>query len=166
MLLSVVFILLFFFVLYILFVPIELFIDTRGNNYYLQLKGLAKVQIEGHQDEVLRIKLMAFFMRFYFYPLRKWNTTKKKGQKKEIAKKKRKYLDLKKGLRLLRSFKVKRLLIEMDTGDCISNAKLYPVFAFLDYHVGEFYINFEGRNRLAIHLQNRPIRIIKSFINF
>ena len=167
MLLSVVLILLFLLIMYLLFVPINLFIDTGSNQYYLQLKGLAKVYLEGHKEEVIRIKLRTLFMRFYFYPLRKFSRAKKKSQKKEVvSKKKRKGIDLKKGIRILRSFQVKRLLVEMDTGNCISNAKLYPAFAFLNHHVGAFSINFEGRNRLAIHLQNRPINIIKSFINF
>ncbi len=53
----------------------------------------------------------------------------------------------------------------MDTGDVVKNAKLYPAFAFLNYHVGGFNINFQGRNQLAVRLQNRPIDIIKLFIN-
>lgn len=167
MFLSVVFILLFLLILYFLFVPIDLFIDTGSNKYYLQLKGLAKVYLEGHNEEVIRIKLMTLFMKFYFYPLRKRGITKKKSQKKEITRKKKsKGMELKKGIKVLRSFKVKRVLVELDTGNCITNAKLYPAFAFLNHHVGAFSINFEGRNRLAIHLQNRPIKIIKSFINY
>ena len=166
MFLTVVFILFLLLTLYFLFVPVDLFIDTSTNQYYIQLKGLAKLQLEGHKEEVLRLKLKTFFMKFYFYPLRGKATSKKKNQKKEVVKKKRKGISLRKGLRLLRSFKVKRLLVDVDTGNCVTNAKLYPVFAFLNYHVGAFNVNFEGRNRLALHMRNRPISIIKSFINF
>lgn len=165
MFLTVVFILFLLLVLYILFVPIDLIIDTSTDQYYVQLKGLAKIQLEGDKEEVLRIKLITFFMKFYYYPLRNHSTSKKKKQR-EVVKKKRKGLSLKKGLRLLRSFKVKRLLVELDTGNFITNAKLYPVFAILNHHVGAFHINFEGRNRMALHIRNRPISIIKSFINF
>lgn len=56
--------------------------------------------------------------------------------------------------------------LNIDTGDCISNAKLYPLFAFFNYKGGNFNINFEGKNRLALHIQNRPIKIIKTFFNF
>ncbi len=70
------------------------------------------------------------------------------------------------GLRLLKSFRIKQFLLNVDTGNCISNAKLYPVFAFLNYRVGGFNINFQGRNQLVLHIQNRPIHIIRSFINF
>jgi hypothetical protein len=132
----------------------------------VQISGLAKIEIEGHKEEIIRVRLRTFFMKFYFYPLRKRGTSKKKKQKKDVVKKKRNRLGLRKALRVLRSFKVKHFLLDVDTGDCISNAKLYPVFTFLNYHFGAFHINFQGRNSLAVHLQNRPIYIIKSFINF
>ena len=53
----------------------------------------------------------------------------------------------------------------MDTGNCILNAKLYPLFALLNYYTGNFYINFQGRNQLVLLVKNRPIDIIKSLIN-
>lgn len=166
MLITVVFVLVLLFVFYVLFVPIDLVVDTKSGQYYVKVKGLAKVEIEGHKEEVLRIKLKTLFMKFYFYPFRRKSASKKDDQKKVVKKRKRKRMGLKKGLRLFRSFKVKRLLLVLDTGDCIYNAKLFPVFAFLNFYVGTFNINFQGRNRLAVHLQNRPINIIKSFINF
>ena len=66
---------------------------------------------------------------------------------------------------LVRSFEVKRFSLDIDTGHCITNARLYPVFAFLDFWVGNYRVNFMGRNSIDLHLQNRPYRIIKSFIN-
>ena len=47
-------------------------------------------------------------------------------------------IEFKTMLRLLKSFKVQKLLVDIDTGDCILNAKLYPIFGFLNYHVGNF----------------------------
>jgi hypothetical protein len=58
------------------------------------------------------------------------------------------------------------MVLDVDTGNCIQNAKLYPAFAFLNHHVGTFHINFEGRVNMVLHMQSRPINIIKSFINF
>ena len=166
MLLTVVFVLLLFLMLYLLFIPIDLVVDTALKQYFVQFKGLAKVQLEGHEQEVFRIKLRTLFMNFYFYPLRKRNPSKKQKLKKGVAKKRNGRTTFSKLIKLVRSFKVKRLLVELDTGDCIHNAKLYPVFGFLNHHAGVFRINFEGRNNLVIHLQNRPINIIKSFINY
>ena len=159
-------ILLFLFIFYLLFVPLYFVIDVAKKQYFVRIWGLAKVSLEGHESEFIRLRLNTLFTRFYFYPLRK----KQKGDKKKIEKKagKRGNIQsiLKYGLQVFKSFKVKKLLVDIDTGDCIENAKLYPAFAFLNYHVGTFQVNFEGRVNMVLHLQNRPINIIKSFINF
>lgn len=152
-------------VIYLLLVPIILLVDTNSNEYYLRLWGLAKANLEFDEKKLLRICLKVFFLRFYFYPFlsgksKKKKRTIRKEQKRSLSKK-----NIGKSLRVLQTFKVKRFFIDMDTGNCISNAKLYPVFAFLNYHIGHFNINFEGRNELALHIQNRPIFIIKSLIN-
>ena len=151
-------------ILYLLFVPVVFFIDTTTNEYYIQLKGLAKASIVTDTKEVLKIKLKITFFNFYFYPLKKKNPPKKKEIVKRNEIRTMKRIGLRKGVRMLRSFKVKRILLDIDTGDWILNSKLYPIFGFLNYHVGTFNINFEGRNRLALHMQNRPIYILKSFI--
>ena len=91
---------------------------------------------------------------------------KEKMEKESTMKiKGKKGINFRKGLRIIKSFKIKRMQLNIDTGDCIMNAKLFPVFAFLNYKVGGFTINFEGRNQVALHAQSRPINIIKSIFN-
>ncbi len=167
MLLAFILIMLGILVTYLLLVPIILSINTQKNDYYIQLKGIAKANIEPHEEELLRIKLKVFFMTFYFFPIDEYYKRKqvKKLKSRKHKTKSRKRLSLKKGLQVLKTFKVKQFVIDMDTGDVVKNAKLYPAFAFLNYHVGGFNINFQGRNQLAVRLQNRPIDIIKLFIN-
>jgi len=159
-------ILLLLFILYLLFVPLDIVINITKNQYFVRIRGLAKAAVEGHDKEFLRIKLNTLFTRFYFYPLRK----KKKEQKKKIETKSRKRRNFKsnfkRGLQVIKAFEVKKLILDVDTGNCIQNAKLYPAFAFLNHHVGTFHINFEGRVNMVLHMQSRPINIIKSFINF
>ena len=159
-------ILLFLFILYLLFVPLDIVINITKNQYFVRIRGLAKAAVEGHDKEFLRIKLNTLFTRFYFYPLRK----KKKEQKKKIETKSRKRRNFKsnfkRGLQVIKAFEVKKLILDVDTGNCIQNAKLYPAFAFLNHHLGTFHINFEGRVNMVLHMQSRPINIIKSFINF
>ena len=161
---SILFLLLLF---YLSMMPIVLFIDTKTNQYYLQVKGLVKASIESHEEELISIRLKVFFLSFYFYPLRNIGLGNNKKILKSTENKKTtgKGIDLKKGLRMLKSFKVKRFLFDIDTGDCILNAKLYPLFAMLNYHVGGFSVNFEGRNRVELHIYSRPIYLIKSFMN-
>ncbi|SNR72077.1 hypothetical protein SAMN06265371_1104 [Lutibacter agarilyticus] len=149
-------------VLYVLLMPIILFIDTDTNEYYVQVKGLAKASLEPIKIELLRVKLNVLFMTFYFYPLKyKWSKRNKKEQKsfnKQPVK-------FKKIVRILKSFKVKKMLLKIDTGDPILNVKLYAIFSLLNYSAGNFSVNFKNKNQLALHIENRPIDMIRSFIN-
>ena len=166
MVLTVFFILFFALMFYLLLMPVDLYIDTNSNEYYIRLKGVAKASVERHEADILRIKLHVFFMNFYFYPLTNIGLTKKKKEIKEKGDKKKRKISIRNFLSIIKTFKVKRLVLDIDTGDCILNAKLYPLFSFLNYHFGNFKINFEERNRMVLHVQNRPLDIIKSFINF
>ncbi len=148
-----------------LLIPINIGIDSIKKQYFVQLKGLAKASIERHDEELMRIKLQVPFKNFYFYPLREVYNTKPKKEKPKSRKPSKRRMSFRTISRLLKSFKVKRFAVDIDTGNSILNAKLYPAFAFLRYRFGNFNINFEGRNQMVLYLHNRPIYILKSFIN-
>ena len=152
-------------IMYLLFMELILYIDTGTNEYYIQAKGLMKAKIEPHKEELLRIRIQTLFMNFYFYPLKKIGASKKPRATKKLRVKSKSRIGFRKGLQILRTFRVERLLLDFDAGNCIVNAKLYPLFAFLNHNIGDFRINFEGRNQFILQMQNRPIRIIKSIIN-
>lgn len=151
---------------YLLFLKIVLYLDTANNEYYVQAKGLVKAKIEPHETELIQIKFNTLFLKFSFFPLRKSNKKKKKAKIEKIKVSKRRTIEIERLFRIARTFKVIQMQVDVDTGDCITNAKLYPPFAFMNYYGGQFSVNFEDRNRLVLNVQNRPIRIIKSFINF
>ena len=152
---------------FLLWTPIIIRIDTETSDYYVQWRGLAKARIEGDEQEIIRIKLNVLFLNFNFFPLKRLGKKKKKKEYSEEKKKKK--FNPKNGhiaLNVMRSFEIKKFLLHLDTGDYVLNAKLYPVFFFLDRFYGDFAINFNNKNRLALHVQNRPIFILKSFINY
>lgn len=151
-------------VIYLLFARISLFIDTSTNCYFLKLKGICRINVERDETEILKLRLNFFYFNFNFYPFRPDQKKRIKAKKKN--KKSRFSLTFKQAYRLFKSFTIKRFYLDLDTGDCITNAKLYPVFSLLNYKRGHFNINFNGRNKLVLHIQNRPVYIIKSFINF
>ena len=150
-------------VIYLLFIPVVLLVNTKSNQYYIHLQGLAKLNVEPHKEDLIKIKLKVLFLNFSFYPLKKDIKSPEKKKTTKIKKKKR--MSLQTAYKLLKSFKVKQCLIKIDTGNCITNAKLFPVFYFLNYKIGRFNINFDGKNELVLCLRNRPIYILKSFIN-
>lgn len=144
--------------------PIVVYINTVTNEYFVQLKGLLKINIEEDKKELICIRMRIFFMNFMFYPL-KISSLKTNGFQKRKRKNKQNGLGFKYLYRILSSFRVKQFLLQMDTGNFIMNAKLYPVFYVLNQRYGGFQINFEGNNQLVLQFQNRPIHIIKSIIN-
>ena len=162
MVLTIVLLLILIGVIALLFIPIDLIINTDTQQYFVRLKGILKVSIEPIKVEILRVKMRFLFMDYYFYPLK----YKKKKNVKKIGKTfgKRKN-EMVKIFRIINSFKIKKNRVNIDTGDVILNAKLYPAFAFLNYYVGNFNVNFKGRNQLVLHMQSKPIDIIKSIIN-
>ena len=153
-----------FIVLYVLFLPLDLIINTIQNQYYIRAGVLAKARFTVDENYLFRIELRTLGIPHTIYPLRK----QKRIKKKTIAKKGKsrfKWSYMKTAVRLIRSFELKRFSLQLDTGNCITNAKLYPVFAYFNYLGSDLQVNFKGENQLHLHLQNRPIRIVKSFIN-
>ncbi|MCA0133704.1 hypothetical protein [Winogradskyella alexanderae] len=165
MVLTIIFIILLTLVLYLLFVPILLVIDTRTNNYSVRLKGLISASVLADDQEVFKIQMRILGFELYLHPLKtkRPKATKKTSSVEKKPSKNR--FQFKTIVRLIRTFKIKQFYLNLDTGDCIGNAKLYPAFAFLNFYIGGFHINFTGQNTLVLVVENKPIRLIRSYIN-
>ena len=150
--------------LYLLFMSIDLVVDTDENQYYVSIGSLGKASIEKDEEFLIRIRLRTLFTHFDFHPLKKKSPPKKK--KKKVQKKgKFKWSYMKMGYRFIKSFELKRFYLELDTENCITNARLYPAFALMQQIGINCNVNFRHENSLVVHLHNRPIRIIRTFIN-
>ncbi|MDO6432885.1 hypothetical protein Q4E93_19915 [Flavitalea sp. BT771] len=68
-----------------------------------------------------------------------------------------------KGLRVLRTFRIVRMEIALDTSDPVMNAQLYPL-NFYPYPPGRSVrINFLEENYLLLRLSNTPWRMLKAW---
>lgn len=65
---------------------------------------------------------------------------------------------------LLRSFRVRRFYLVMDTGDPLWNAWLYPLFHFLRRQGRDVSISFTGRNELELIVSNNLYRLLKAVL--
>lgn len=166
MVLTVLGILLVVFFAYLLLMPMELCIDSYRGRYYLQMGFLARLSVEKDPMELLRLHLKVLFLNFFWRPsdLSTPGRRKKKVSKKEKTSKKRK-LTLRQGRRLLQSFEVKAFRVEIDTGNPLLNARLFPLTYLLGPHVDAVGINFMGRNDILLQITNRPIYILNAFSN-
>ena len=71
MILTVVILLVVLLALGLLFVPIQIFIDTDTGKYYAGLGGLPKASFESDEKELLRVRLKVLFYEHCFYPVTK-----------------------------------------------------------------------------------------------
>ena len=67
MVLIIIFLLLLLSIVYVLFTPIILWVDTDKKQYFIQLKGIAKASLEPMKEEVFRLKLNVLFFNYYLY---------------------------------------------------------------------------------------------------
>ena len=151
---------------YILLAPVDLYINTISGEYFIRQRGIVKARAIWDDDKIIRLRMHVFFFSFNVFPLEKMKSGKQKKKKKKNT---RELVQVRKNqsrkvLKVVRSFRIRRFFIDLDNGDYVQNAQLYPVFAFLDYRYGGFRINFLGRTDLILHIQNTPFRVLKSII--
>ena len=166
MVLTTILILLTAFLIYVLLMPLELVIDSYTGRYYLRLGFLARLSLEKDPLELLRLHLRVLSLNFYWRPseIRAWGRQKKQS-KVETKGEKKSRMTLTQVRRILSSFRVKTLSLEIDTGNPVLNARLMPLSYMFGRRIGDIGINFRNRNFILLHVVNRPINILKVFIN-
>jgi hypothetical protein len=151
---------------YLLLMPLEVCLDSFRERYFLRMGVLARLGVEKDPEELIRLHLKVLFLNFYWRPtdISSWSRTKKKTPPKYKGPKKR-GLTLRQAGNLMKSFRVKSFRLEMDTGNPVLNARLYPWIYLLGQRTGGVGINFLGRNHISLRIVNRPIYILNAFIN-
>lgn len=150
---------------WLLFSPIRLKIDTRESAYLCSWLGIGRVQLLPVTDDLV-IQLQIWFWKKNFYPLRP-NPQKEKPKETRKKKKKRKMNFQKykrKGLRLVRSFRVKAFRLNLDTDDYLQNSYLYPFFHLLSNNNRQLTINYRGETELLLIVENRVARMLIAFL--
>ena len=166
MVLAAVLLLLAAFLIYVLLMPLELVIDSYNGQYYLRVGFLSRLSLEKDPVELLRLHLQVFFLNFYWRPSEiRALGRKKKHSKVETRGVKNPGVTLTQVRRILSSFRVKALQLEIDTGNPVRNARLVPLTFMFGQRTRQIRINFRNRNFILLHIVNRPINILKAFIN-
>jgi hypothetical protein len=146
----------------LLWLPFELEIDTPHDIYRARWRGIFSIRlvpVEGHWK---------WFYKLFFWenPLR--FSKKKPRAKKPATKKSKSKFTFKQALALFRNLlhaiKIKRFRLDIDTGDYVRNAQLYPLFHSLSKPGRQCRINFMGKEELEIHLQTRLWSIAGAFL--
>ena len=150
---------------YLLWMPLELQVDSAQSLVCLKVGMLARASLEPDPEQGVCLHLRAGFRDFYWGPadFRKAGAKKSGGHKPARSRKRRKFTP-QKALSLLRSFRVRYFSWDLDTGNPVLNARLYPVFYLLDPTQGRVRINFCDHNRLALRIANRPMRMLRAVL--
>lgn len=154
-------------IVWLLYAPLRLEIDTAAGIFRVEWRGIALVQ--WLPDEGLdRIDLRVFFFRLKIPLGRSSHAAEKhpdgteKPRKKSGSKSKTSPRTMLRLMRnMLRSFEVKRLQVWWDSDDFVWNAQAYPLAQALNaWGKPKVYINFTGQRELALQLENRMGRMI------
>ena len=112
-------------------------------------------------------------MSFKIDPLKpskkKKKEKKKEKEKKKTSRKKKIGKSFTAGRKMIKeffhSFKIKEFYLEIDTGDVIKNAFLYPLNVLLPGNI-RFLVNNNGVNIVRLEIQNRLINFLFIFLRF
>ena len=71
---------------------------------------------------------------------------------------------LRKAIRVMRTFRVTQWEMDVDTGDYVWNAWLYPVGHWMSKGNRHIRVNFRGENEWLLTVENRLYRIVYALI--
>jgi hypothetical protein len=158
---------------WVLFGPIIIFVNTETNRYQLALPGVFRLAVVP-SGGLFHIRCRAFFIPWQYNPFK---PKKEEGLEKEEKKAKGKAKQPKKprGLKirsgslrmagdLLRSFRIRKLDLDLDTDDVILNAWLVPAFSMVNCENIRMRVNFEGNASLLLDLRTRLGALLWIFI--
>lgn len=151
----------------LLWLPVGLEINTPKKVYSAYYGPWLKANVLPDPDEVLVVQLKVLFWKHQWslFELRSKQKTTREKKKPRSSRWDKRTFSPAKIRRLIQSFRVEEFRWELDTGDPVLNAKLYPAFFLSGYRWGATEVNFEGRNSLVLHIVNRPIRMVTAWIH-
>jgi hypothetical protein len=162
------------FLLWLLLGPVILFLNTETNRYHLALPGIIKIAVVP-STELFHIRGWVFFIPFKYHPFRPRKGKRKEKPEKPKAKKKPRKVsgNINMVIDVVRSLRIRKLYLNLDTDDFILNAWLVPAFSYVNSENIRMRVNFEGTSSLLLDLRLRLGTLIwifirnkyKSFIN-
>jgi hypothetical protein len=156
---------------YLLWAPMVIEIDTRRRWYGVHYGPALDAQLflEHLADPSLVVRFLRWRWRWPLLTKRILSPTRKADPSTRPSRwtslfQRRRRLTLPKILKLLRTFRVRRFDLLLDTDDYVLNAQLYPVSTFLTFRGWPVTVNFLHQNELTLRIENRMSRIMWALI--
>ena len=151
----------------LLVVPVRLYINTYSQQYRLSWWRLVIGRvIPTDEGYVLEFHVPGFTRRYQVSDLVKSMIRRPPARQKtqERTKKSMKRPSLRQMRALLRTFRVRELTADIDTGSWWLNTILFPASFFIRRKHMHWRINYQGRRDVVLDVSNRPYRILKTLI--
>lgn len=148
--------------LFMLFIPIIIEINTIKKIYQIRISMIGSIDMMLSDKITFQLKLLG--IKKTFAPFDAIRQQKEENTKSEIKTGEIKNISTKKLFSLIRSFKVKKIYVNIDTKDYIQNALLFPLFFLLNTKNRQLTINYFGRNELILVIENNIYRILQAFL--
>ena len=154
----------------LLCLPTKIVADTDRKQFYVSIPFYFKAMVSG-ENEIWSVRIRVFLIPFKIKTpfLKKKSFNKKnKSEKKNI--KKRRKMNTERLLQLLKrtikSFKIKRLMASVDTGDFPLNAQLIPVVSQIKSENISIGINFNNDNSFFLRVDTRLYKLTWIIIRY
>ena len=159
-------ILLFLLIVFLLFTPIRLVIDSEEKKCQIAWWGLGSARVVATPGDLV-VRTKALFWQKDFYPLHRDDEKEEKVKKSKIKKADRikswrKYF--RRGRNIFKSFRIKRWLIDFDTDDFVLNSQLYPICCLLSGRRTPIRVNYKGEVKIIVEIENRLWRVLGAML--
>jgi len=154
-------------IVFLLCTPFILTVDTDRRRYRLTWWGIVQASLVPDEKEIVLIRLRVLFLSWWLHPLRKTSGRKKSEKWRDLPKKSRKrsLRHLPRRIwRVVRSFRVQRCEVDLDTGDPALNAWLFPACWLLSDQKRFVRVNYLDNNRVDLRVRNSLLRMLYAFI--
>lgn len=153
-------------ILYLLFAPFFVEIDSNVGLYRFRFHRLANARLVLKDDSLYALVKVAWWQTEYdlLAPGEK-KAVKKKPVRTKPAKRVSPGKIFKRIWRVIKSFRLNKCRIMIDTGNMCANGILYPWFYLLSRRTGKtILINFWNENEITLEIENNIARMAWAFL--
>jgi hypothetical protein len=151
--------------LFLLFVPIRLELNTRTASYRAWIAGLAGIELLTEPEMHFRLRMLGFSKDFDPFASKKAHLKRRRsGTRRKNARRLHSWKWIRKGLQVVRSFRLERFYLDVDANDYVANALLVPILARLAGKNVQCRINFNSEIELQILVSNNLARALFAFV--
>jgi len=144
---------------YVLLAPIYIEVDSERNLCRVRVHQLMSMQLFVKESLFMELRITWWHRWFDLLAARNRKTKPKKNVERKAV------IPYHKILAVLRTFKIRKCEVNIDSGDNYVNGIFFPWVRLLGwYSHRNITVNFLGENRLILEIENNAARILWAFL--